>query len=169
MDSLSFWQLVWLLLPAGAANMAPIFAKKLNILNNLAKPIDNGSGVLGDNKTWRGLIAGAIMGAIAASLAHLIHSMFSNLSSAAFFGFMLGIFALAGDATGSLIKRKLKLAPGEMLPIMDQLDWVVPSIFLIALFYKISLILIIQVIVGFSILTLIFSCVGVFLKIKEKI
>lgn len=169
MDSLSFWQLVWLLLPAGVANMAPIFAKKLNIFNNLAKPIDQGSGVLGNNKTWRGLLAGVLAGAIAASVAYLLYPLSNSFLAAGFLGFMLGIVALVGDALGSFVKRKLKIKPGEMLPIIDQLDWVIPSIILIFLFYKISLTIIIQALFAFLIITLVFSSAGVLLKIKEKI
>jgi len=57
-------KIVWFFLPMGFANMAPIFVKKINILNI---PIDFnkkivGEPILGADKTIRGLLSATISG-----------------------------------------------------------------------------------------------------------
>jgi CDP-2,3-bis-(O-geranylgeranyl)-sn-glycerol synthase len=36
--------------------------------------------------------------------------------------------ALFGDLTGAFVKRRLGLAPGDLLPVIDQVDFIVGSI-----------------------------------------
>ena len=60
-------ELLYFMLPAFLANMAPVFAKgHLKFLN---RPLDFGLSLfgrplLGDNKTWRGLVVGVLVGAL---------------------------------------------------------------------------------------------------------
>ncbi len=49
-------------------------------------------------------------------------------------GLVLSTGAMLGDLAGSFIKRRLKLAPGQPLPILDQLDFLAGSLALAALF-----------------------------------
>jgi len=83
----------------------------------LAAPIDvgmtsaDGRRLLGDHKTWRGLVAGMLACALAAWL--LGYSISLGLAFAA--------LALTGDAASSLIKRRLRLSPGREVPGLDQI------------------------------------------------
>src|SRR5688572_26202428 len=56
----------WIFLPAGIANMSPVLANKIPQLNRWKTPFDlhlkwHGSRLLGDNKTWRGVVFGTAM------------------------------------------------------------------------------------------------------------
>jgi len=82
-----------------------------------AAPLDfgitlrDGSRLLGDHKTWRGLVSAAVVcGAMTQSF-HL-----GLLPGAAF-----GTLALLGDAAASFVKRRLRLAPGTEVVGLDQL------------------------------------------------
>ncbi len=83
----------------------------------LAAPLDfgitlrDGSRLLGDHKTWRGLISAAVAcGAMTQSLD------LGLLRGAAF-----GTLAVLGDAAASFVKRRLRLAPGTEVLGLDQL------------------------------------------------
>ena len=142
---------LYLFLPCYVANMAPVIAKRFNILSSLAVPIDGSrdgkEGVLGKNKTYRGLIVGLLAGVITAEFQLLLCRFdFSNsinlfplqADNAVLWGFLLGAGALAGDLVKSLIKRKVGLKPGERWIPWDQLDMVVGGIAFGSLMYRFS-------------------------------
>ena len=100
----------------GVAHMAPWAAAYL-LGDRLAAPIDggmtlrDGRRVLGDHKTWRGLVAAVLTCAAAGALLGYSISL----------GTAFAILALAGDAVSSLIKRRLRLEPGAEFPALDQI------------------------------------------------
>lgn len=98
-----------------AAHAAP-WAAAYVLGDHLAAPIDagatlNGRRLLGDHKTWRGAAAAMIACALAATLAG--YSVRLGMEFAA--------LSLAGDALSSLVKRRLRLAPGTEVPGLDQI------------------------------------------------
>jgi CDP-2,3-bis-(O-geranylgeranyl)-sn-glycerol synthase len=44
------------------------------------------------------------------------------------FALLIPLGALLGDLTGAFIKRRLSIAPGGLLPIVDQIDFVVGAV-----------------------------------------
>jgi hypothetical protein len=98
------------------ANTAPWVAGRL-FGQRWALPLDCGSvlrdgqRLFGDHKTWRGIVAGTLVCALAAPLLGL--SWLTGL------GF--GCASLLGDALSSVIKRRFALAPGADVPGLDQL------------------------------------------------
>jgi len=44
------------------------------------------------------------------------------------FGFVLALGALFGDLAGAFLKRRLGIAPGDLLPIIDQVDFILGAI-----------------------------------------
>jgi hypothetical protein len=80
-------------------------------------PVDGGAvladheRVLGDHKTWGGVIAGAVA---CGALALLLRRTF-------LLGVAFGILSLAGDCGSSFIKRRLRLRSGAEVPLLDQL------------------------------------------------
>ncbi|MFM2288680.1 MAG: hypothetical protein RL684_1823 [Pseudomonadota bacterium] len=93
----------------------------------LAAPLDGGSTmpdgtrVLGDHKTWRGLIAAVVACGLAAQLFRLGFGL----------GAAFGALALLGDAASSFVKRRLRLQPGAEVVGLDQLaEAVLPLIVL---------------------------------------
>jgi CDP-diglyceride synthetase len=100
----------------GVAHSAP-WACGYALRDRLAAPIDagmilkDGRRLLGDHKTWRGLIAAVLACALAGAL----------LGYAVVLGAVFAAVALAGDAASSFIKRRLRLAPGAECPGLDQI------------------------------------------------
>lgn len=99
-----------------AANMAPWAAGRL-LSRHLDAPLDchaclpDGTRLLGDHKTWRGVLAGEIGCAVTGRLLG-----YSWVLGIAFAG-----LSLAADAASSFVKRRLRLAPGAEIPALDQL------------------------------------------------
>jgi CDP-2,3-bis-(O-geranylgeranyl)-sn-glycerol synthase len=135
-------QALWFILPAYFANSMPVQFSKVAFLEKYGKPIDGGrtwmgARILGDGKTWRGLVIGVTIGSLIGVL-QLIYQkdialFFGGLLGAADFtlpimslqlAFMLSLGALAGDMVASFFKRRTGLHPGEPAPLMDQLDFV---------------------------------------------
>ena len=73
--------------------------------------LSDGSRLLGDHKTWRGLAAGILA---CAAVARLLH--YPLLLGAVF-----GALALAADAASSFMKRRLRVRPGTEILGLDQL------------------------------------------------
>ena len=112
--------------PAYVANAAPLafsplFKAKHPVDFGLTMP--DGSRLLGEAKSWEGLIIGIVLGsATGIMLARPLR------------GLVLSVGAMLGDLAGSFIKRRLKLAPGQPLPLLDQLDFLAGSLMFGALF-----------------------------------
>jgi CDP-2,3-bis-(O-geranylgeranyl)-sn-glycerol synthase len=131
-------QSLWYFLPAGIANMMPVFMKKsfkaLDIPLDMGKKF-RGKPILGRNKTVRGLIFGVI-GAIAVVLIQTVlynnYSFFQDISIVPYnqqniilLGFLMGFGALLGDLVKSFIKRQIEVDPGKRFIPFDQVDFVI--------------------------------------------
>ena len=97
------------------ANGAPILIR--NFLGDVANyPLDSGKmlsdqhPVFGSSKTWRGVFSSVVFTVIVALL----------LGYDIVFGVMIAILAMAGDLLSSFIKRRLKMQPSKMAPLLDQ-------------------------------------------------
>ncbi|QCS41561.1 CDP-2,3-bis-(O-geranylgeranyl)-sn-glycerol synthase [Natrinema versiforme] len=127
----------WAMLPAYVPNNAAVLAGG-------GRPIDGGrtwgaKRVLGDGKTWRGTAMGITAGlALAAVLTVLADGVGDALGFAvpeftplAALGLAGG--AMLGDILASFLKRRTGRQRGAMFPGLDQLDFVVVSLPLVAL------------------------------------
>ena len=98
------------------ANTAPWVAGRI-LGSRGAAPLDfgatlaDGSRLLGDHKTWRGLIAGALVCGLATQW----------LGRGWLLGVAFGALSLVADAATSCAKRRLRRAPGTEIPALDQL------------------------------------------------
>ncbi|ARS90588.1 CDP-2,3-bis-(O-geranylgeranyl)-sn-glycerol synthase [Natrarchaeobaculum aegyptiacum] len=128
----------WAMLPAYVPNNAAVLAGG-------GRPIDGGREwggrrVLGDGKTWRGTAGGILAGlALAAVLTVLAPEVSSAIgidvpafTAPAAIGLAAG--AMLGDILASFLKRRTGRQRGAMFPGVDQLDFVVVSLPLTALF-----------------------------------
>lgn len=108
----------WLsaLLLVGAAHAAPWAAGYL-LGHRSSAPIDggmtltDGQRLLGEHKTWRGLLTAMAACALAATL----------LGYSVTLGIAFAVLALTGDAASSFVKRRLRLKPGSEFPGLDQI------------------------------------------------
>jgi CDP-2,3-bis-(O-geranylgeranyl)-sn-glycerol synthase len=147
------WSL-WFLGPAGAGNVAPLIAAHLPWAKHLNAPIDGGrtlrgKRLMGDHKTWRGLVAGLLFGGLAGALQLLLASHFDlrfipagaphyASAEAIWLGMLLGIGALIGDAAKSIIKRQVGVPPGKHWIPFDQIDYIIGALLISAPFTRLS-------------------------------
>ncbi len=145
-------EVLYLALPAFAANMMPVVAARLKLLSALDRPIDanlslRGKPLLGRNKTWRG-VAAAVIGGVAVSYIQYLFAMpletvsttaFASLPVALFYGCIAGILVMVGDALGSIMKRQLGIASGAPCIPLDQIDYIVVFILGTAFFISWSI------------------------------
>ena len=127
----------WAFLPAlgGALAHAPVL--RYDLLPRLKRPLDRGSGLFGDNKTWRGalMMSG---GTLAATAALTRFDWFRRRLPAELrdapplaYGALLGAGVVLGELPNSFLKRRLGIAPGAsgglVLSVLDQGDFVLAS------------------------------------------
>ena len=118
-----YWMLetIYIYLPAYIANATPV-------LLGGGPPIDGGrtwvddQPLFGDHKTVRGTFSGIIVG-IAVGI----------LQMQPLRGVLLSVGAIGGDIVVSFIKRRIKLKPGAMFPIADQMGFIVFAVLLVSL------------------------------------
>ncbi|MGB9740567.1 MAG: CDP-2,3-bis-(O-geranylgeranyl)-sn-glycerol synthase [Candidatus Bathyarchaeia archaeon] len=107
--------------PAYCTNAVPVITGGGRPLDFNKKFFD-GRPIFGKNKTYRGFFSGLLVG----TFTGFVESLFFNYPP--LFGILLSLGALFGDLAGAFLKRRLGLAPGELLPIIDQIDFVVGAI-----------------------------------------
>ncbi len=107
--------------PAYCANAAPV-------LGGGGYPMDFGKSffdkrrIFGSNKTFRGFFFGLAVGAGVGFVECLLFRYPWP------FLILAPLGALLGDLTGAFLKRRLDIAPGGLLPIVDQIDFVVGAL-----------------------------------------
>ncbi len=119
---------MWFIFPAYCANAAPV-------IFGGGKPMDfgktffDGKPFLGSHKTFRGFLAGIIVGTLVGLVQTLIYEQVLFQYSPQFqysilLGFVLSLGALTGDLIESFIKRRLNRSPGSSIPVADQIDFI---------------------------------------------
>lgn len=184
---------LWLFLPAFVANMSPVFTAKL--IPKWGTPIDfgavhtDGHRVLGDGKTWRGLLLGGTVAGITALLQGMFpvplfdtldygRSLGAPLWGIFLFGFMMGGLALTGDAVESFVKRRLDKERGAPWFPFDQLDFVAGGLLAAFAFYPLlptgwvmdhyaTAWTLATLIIGTPVLHLVVNRIGYWLRLKE--
>jgi CDP-2,3-bis-(O-geranylgeranyl)-sn-glycerol synthase len=110
--------------PAYCANGTPVLAgggKKLDFGKNFR----DGKRIFGNNKTFRGFFFGWAVG-FGVGLAEGLVFGFDKFP--VLFSLLIPFGALLGDLFAAFLKRRLDIAPGGMLPVVDQLDFVVGAL-----------------------------------------
>ncbi|MGQ9507002.1 MAG: CDP-2,3-bis-(O-geranylgeranyl)-sn-glycerol synthase [Candidatus Bathycorpusculaceae bacterium] len=107
--------------PAYCANAIPVVTGGGYPID-FGKKFFDGKPILGKNKTFRGFFSGLIVG----TAVGLLESILFHYPTS--FGLLLSLGALFGDLAGAFIKRRLGMAPGDLLPIVDQVDFIVGAI-----------------------------------------
>jgi len=136
MDFSILFNTIWFILPAYVANSIAIDVSAVPFLKKHSTPVDfgrsfRGKRILGDGKTWRGLIAAIIAGTVVGALQAEYGPGLSDALPAMtpLLGFLLGLGAMVGDMTASFLKRQSGFKRGAMVPLLDQLDYVFMAFF----------------------------------------
>lgn len=156
-------EVLWLFLPAIAANMVPVLAVRYRWLPRLAVPLDGGRAfrgrrLLGGHKTMRGLVVGVAAGTVVGALQG------TPLAGAA-----LSLGALLGDAVKSALKRQLGIPPGHPWPPFDQVDFALGALLVGGWFIPLTPLHVVlaPVVLGFG--SHLVSRLGVKLRIKKSL
>jgi CDP-2,3-bis-(O-geranylgeranyl)-sn-glycerol synthase len=141
MNFLYILSCIYFFIPAYIANATPPLANTFNILNKLNKPIDGGhqfagAPILGDHKTWRGLICEFIVCTLFTQLLIYINDyyrldIYSNIGfnihiiNTWLLGLLLSTGIVFGDIFFAFVKRRLNLNPGAAFVPFDQTNYVI--------------------------------------------
>lgn len=146
------WFAFLFFLPAGVANMMPVLANKIPILNQFKTPLDFGSSwhgkrIFGNNKTWRGVLFGSFVAGLTAVVVHIfVPSLYTYVSpnipitnlNVFLIGVVLGFGALLGDTVESFFKRRNGVKAGESWFPFDQIDYILGGLLLVSLLVRLS-------------------------------
>ena len=119
-------------MPSYVANAAPLLLGGGAPLDG-GKSFLDGQRIFGAHKTVRGLFAGIVAG----SVIGLAESPIDGRLLLG--GFMIALGAVLGDLLGAFFKRRIRIQPGNPLPIVDQLDFVFGGLLLGNLVFPLSL------------------------------
>jgi CDP-2,3-bis-(O-geranylgeranyl)-sn-glycerol synthase len=175
---------LWFFLPAGIANMMPIFVAKIPGLSKLNAPLDGhkkfrGKRIFGSHKTWRGIVAGIIFGTLVLWLQQLAVRHIGWLRTETdqvdydtlptlIVGPLFAIGALGGDAIESFFKRQFGIPPGHGWFPFDQTDYIIGGAIATVPFVSLSLPEYVWLLLLWLIVHLIATSVGYLMGVKER-
>lgn len=131
---------LWLMLPAYLSNMLPVVVGGGTPID-LGRSWRDGKRILGDGKTWRGLLLAPLL---AAGLTFFLQAAVDHTAWGRSYGFpgwgawptwfvlayAMGLGALTGDALESFVKRRTGRDRGERWFPFDQLDFILGALLL---------------------------------------
>ena len=160
-------------LPAGIANMTPIFANKVPVLNRWETPVDfhksfRGKRIFGDHKTWRGIVTGTVCGTLLGWPLLALLGPSDDIYFILLAPLAMSFGALAGDAIKSFFKRQVGVASGKSWFPFDQTDYIIGGLLLVLPFHAVSLSLAGIIFVEYFALHLISTYIGFKLGLKDS-
>jgi CDP-2,3-bis-(O-geranylgeranyl)-sn-glycerol synthase len=107
--------------PAYCANAVPVIAGGGQPMD-FGKNFFDGKRIFGNNKTFRGFFFGLAVGVAVGMMEWMVFGY------PFLFGVLSPLGALLGDLAAAFLKRRLGIAPGGLLPVVDQVDFVVGAL-----------------------------------------
>lgn len=175
---------LWVFIPAGLANMVPVFAAHIRALQPYDAPIDfgktlRGRRIFGAHKTWRGLVVGIVAATLVFWLQQVLVAELSwadwlanGLDYSSFpvllVGPLFAIGALGGDAIKSFFKRQIGIKPGATWIPFDQVDYIIGGALAVLPFIRFSLRQYVLLVVIWTALVLLSTYIGWRLKLKDQ-
>jgi hypothetical protein len=160
---ISPWSALLLLLLIGAANTAPLFAKKW-LGDRGAWPLDggvrwfDGGPVFGHSKTVRGLLIGVSLPTLLAIA----------MQHPAWHGAVIGLAAMIGDLFSSFCKRRLRLQPSSQAWGLDQIPEVLLPAWIARPWFDLSAVDVAVIVVVFFVLEVLLSKLLYRLKLRDR-
>jgi len=173
----------WFFTPAGLANAAPVFANKFLGYNRWKTPLDfglswRGKRLFGENKTFRGLVAGIVLATLAVGLQKYLFghsgwiqeiSLIDYSQPAVWLlGPLFGAGALLGDAVESFFKRQAGIPSGQSWFPFDQIDYIIGGLLLSLPLVRLQALYYLWILVVWFSMHLIVSYIGYLLHLKDR-
>lgn len=147
---------------------------------DFGKTDSKGNRWIGDGVTWRGIVAGTLIGIITGAVQgylaptilaqagpYIITPIITDISNGILIGFLLGFGALLGDALGSFLKRRLGIGRGKPAPLLDQLDFIIVALLLVSIIVKLDIRFVIVALVVTFIIHQLANFIAYLLGIKD--
>ena len=175
-----FLQALWFLLPAGIANMAPVFASHL--FPKWTCPVDGGKTIagiriFGDHKTLRGLASGIIFSTVTFGTQQIAYhefvfirniSILDYASTSVLMGTLMGAGALGGDLVKSFFKRRVSIAPGKSWFPFDQIDWILGTLLVVTPVARVSMALALTALTLSLVLSMLIRWIGFLIRLNTS-
>lgn len=174
---------LWIFLPAGVANVTPIFIAHTPYFKNYNFPLDfhrtyQGKRLLGDGKTVRGFLFGIFCAIIVAYLQFVLYrssASLHNLLPGSYamiapltWGVLSGFGALLGDSVKSFFKRQIGVPRGGSWIPFDQLDYVLGFIVCTYFYFALSLYEYALLLVVWFLIHVLSTHIGYWSKLKKS-
>ena len=140
---------IWLVIPAFAANgLTPLVGMRKGLHPIAGGRKLSGKRILGNGKSWEGLLFGAMVGIVIAMVEmaanpHLPWGLsevpLTITPMGPLLGLALGLGAMLGDIAGSFVKRRLGRERGSPVPLLDQLDFLAGALIAASLVVTVKL------------------------------
>lgn len=173
---------LYLMLPAYIADMTPVFARYLPWP---ATPVDGGKSwrgvrILGDHKTYRGLIAGVIAAVVVVLIQKYLDTSVAffdaiglidykslSLQKITLIGLLLGGGALVGDMIKSFFKRQMHIEPGKPWIPFDHMDSSIGAVIAISFYFPLSWQHIVIILVISPLIHVLSNVIGYMIKVRK--
>lgn len=155
---------IYIAIPTYVANSTPV-------LLGGGAPIDlgrrfiDGRRIFGSHKTVKGFASGLLLGSVAAVAEAVIFGNYALVS----IGIVASAGALLGDLLGAFLKRRLDLAPGNPLLVVDQLDFILGALLLTSALLKITIGAVLILVIATVPIHLLSNAVAYLLGLKSRI
>jgi CDP-2,3-bis-(O-geranylgeranyl)-sn-glycerol synthase len=121
---------LYIIAPIYCTNGAPVLFGGGEPLD-FGRTLPDGERIFGDHKTVRGLLSGLIVGIVVGIFESFLFASSMLIIIAA----LASAGALLGDLVGAFVKRRMQMKPGQPLPGVDQLDFVLGAALMVSLIH----------------------------------
>jgi CDP-2,3-bis-(O-geranylgeranyl)-sn-glycerol synthase len=171
-----FVKALFILLPAYAANGFPPLARGRIPIDFKKKWFDK-KRILGNGKTFEGIILGLIVGSWVGSLEYFVYPFLNSYAMQfnitfptmnLFIGFIISFGSLSGDLAGSFIKRRFGLKRGTDVPLLDQWNFVIGAVLFGFWFTEITIWMFLLMLLITPLIHRIANIIAYILKVKKE-
>ena len=146
------------------ANSTPVLLGGGAPIDRGRKFVD-GRPILGTNKTMKGFAYGLLLGSTAAFAEA---AMFANYELV-LVGIVASLGALLGDFFGAFVKRRLDIPPGNPLPVVDQLDFILGALLLTSPLLQVTLGAVLILVIATAPIHLLSNAIAYMLRLKKRL
>jgi len=154
---------IYIAVPAYVANSTPVVLGGGAPIDRGRRFID-GRRILGTNKTIKGFAYGLLLGSLAGLVEAVLFANYALIS----IGVVASLGALLGDLSGAFLKRRLDIAPGNPLPVVDQLDFILGAILFTYLLLNVTVGAVLILVIATVPIHLLSNTVAYMLRLKSR-